>query len=335
MGKQAFYTPPGTALRASAQAKQRTQVPPKKPHRKKPPVSPTRSGRKRAWTTHAFLVGIVLAGAGILASAAEPLKFLNLTGLIIVLGGIAAAVFASYPVKEVKRAYAEAKAARQEPPNSDHKYIEQLFLFTVLLRRNNLHAAEQVIDGIPNTHMKAGLQGLLDRESPAEIQHLLSWRMNQFRAERMSAVKIFQSMAVYAPAFGMVGTLVGLVNMMLVIEQKSFDLVSANLGIALVTTFYGLLLANLVFKPIAIKLERQIEHQLNTMRLISKGIMLIADGKSPALVRDQLLSLCTQPAPPDSPAQITSKEALSAIEQVMQPVRRSHTTPRPILRSAS
>lgn len=331
MAKQAFYTAPVTGRQPSgAPTESGTRALKRKASKKKLPA-------KQGMSRYAFFIGLGLTALGVLISAAEPLKFLNLTGLIIVVGGIAAAVFASYPLKEVRKAWEQARETRQEYPNMDHKHIEQLFLFTVLLRRNNLHGAEQVMETLDQELMKTGMQGLLDREPAAEIGHLMSWRINQFRQERTTAIKIFQSMAVYAPAFGMVGTLVGLVNMMLVIEQKSFDLVSANLGIALVTTFYGLLLANLLFKPFAIKLERQMDAQLATQRLIYKGIQLIAEGKSPALLRDQLLSLCTEPNMSHSTTGVTSAEAQSAIEQVFKPAKpaRSGFGSRPVFRSAS
>ncbi|PID42877.1 MAG: chemotaxis protein MotA [Proteobacteria bacterium] len=237
---------------------------------------------------YGFATGLIIIVLGVFFSAAEPLEFLNVTGLIIVVGGLAAALFASYPISEIKRAFVQAKAVRKELELDDGKEIDQLFMFAVLIRRNNLRAAEYQLESIKNSFVKTGIQCLLDRVPAEEISAILNWRITKLKTEENVAARVFHSLSVYAPAFGMVGTLIGLVNMMLVMEQKSFDLVGANLAIALVTTFYGLLLANLVFKPVATKLERRTERRIIHMTMLLRGILLIAEGKTPAVVRDQL-----------------------------------------------
>ncbi len=237
---------------------------------------------------YGFAIGLLVVVLGVFLSADEPLRFLNITGLIIVMGGVAASVFASYPRNEIKRAFVQAKTYRTEAEFDDRQEIDQLFRFAVLIRRNNLRAAEHQLESVNNSFVKTGIQCLLDRVPADEIAAILNWRITKLKAEESVEARIFHSLAVYAPAFGMVGTLVGLVNMMLVMEQKSFDLVTANLAIALVTTFYGLLLANLVFKPIATKLERRTEKRMIHMTMLLRGILLIAEGKTPAVIRDQL-----------------------------------------------
>lgn len=237
---------------------------------------------------YGFAIGLAVIIVGVAISAAEPLKFLNFTGLIIVAGGVAAAVCASYPMNEIKRAFHQARTINTPQSFDDAKQIEIIFQFAILLGRNNFRAVENALEGVKSSFLKTGILCLLDRNEPEEVKSILSWRIAKLRAEENVGSRIFHSLAVYAPAFGMVGTLVGLVNMMLVMEQKSFELVGANLAIALVTTFYGLLLANLVFKPIATKIERRTEKRIVHMSMLMRGMVLLAEGKSPAVVRDQL-----------------------------------------------
>ena len=108
--------------------------------------------------------------------------------------------------------------------------------------------------------------------------------MRQLHHSEYRSAKLFHSLAVFAPAFGMVGTLLGLVNMMyLISEQPSAD-VASHLAIALVTTFYGLILANVFFKPIAIKLERRADQLVDWMRIMMMGVMMIEKRKSAAFI---------------------------------------------------
>ena len=88
----------------------------------------------------------------------------------------------------------------------------------------------------------------------------------------------------------MIGTLIGLINMLQIIELRNITDITFNMGIALITTFYGLILANLVFTPIAIKLERRTEQRIMIMSMVMEGITLIADNRSPSFVRETLNS---------------------------------------------
>ena len=95
-------------------------------------------------------------------------------------------------------------------------------------------------------------------------------------------------MASYAPAFGMLGTLLGLINLMDLVGAGDMKAIGSQLAIALITTFYGVLAANLIFKPIAVKLERRTEERLIVMNMVLEGISLMCAGRSPSLMRETL-----------------------------------------------
>lgn len=105
--------------------------------------------------------------------------------------------------------------------------------------------------------------------------------------ERAEA-QIYRTMAVFAPAFGMLGTLVGLVNMLQGMGDSNMAKIGADMAFALLTTLYGVALANLFFKPIAIKFERRTERRVQLMNMIREGVLLIAKGRSPAYIREYL-----------------------------------------------
>ena len=101
-------------------------------------------------------------------------------------------------------------------------------------------------------------------------------------------------MATFAPAFGMLGTLVGLINLMAILGDGSMQTIGQQLAIGLMTTFYGILLANLVCKPIAVKLERRTARRVESMNMVLQGIAMMCEKRGPAVVRETSIpSSCT------------------------------------------
>jgi chemotaxis protein MotA len=119
---------------------------------------------------------------------------------------------------------------------------------------------------------------------------MLRWRIARLKAREHAEAQIFRTMATYAPAFGMIGTLVGLVNMLEVMDSGNLDVIGPRMAVALLTTFYGILLANLVFKPVAVKLERRTEERLITMNMVLEGISLITKRRLPSFIEETLNS---------------------------------------------
>jgi chemotaxis protein MotA len=151
-------------------------------------------------------------------------------------------------------------------------------------------AIENVIDSIHNPYLKTSFQLIVDKTPVDDILALLKWRIARLRAKERAESNIFYSLAAYAPAFGMLGTLVGLINMLQIIELKDISSITSNMAVALITTFYGLLLANLIFNPIAVKLERRTEQRIMIMSMVMEGITLIADRRPPSFIRETLNS---------------------------------------------
>jgi len=147
---------------------------------------------------------------------------------------------------------------------------------------------------VQNPFLRTGVQLVIDRTPEDEIVDLLQWRIAHLRSREAAEAQIFRLMASYAPAFGMLGTLLGLINLMDLVGAGDMKAIGQQLAIALVTTFYGVLLANLVFKPIAVKLERRTEQRLVLMNMVLEGISLMCAGRSPALMRETLKAFVAQ-----------------------------------------
>ena len=114
--------------------------------------------------------------------------------------------------------------------------------------------------------------------------------MARLRARENAEAQLFRAMSSYAPAFGMIGTLVGLINLMFMLGSGDMEQIGRSLAVALMTTFYGVLLANLVLKPVAVKLERRTEQRVALMNLVMQGISMMCNRRSPAYMRETLKS---------------------------------------------
>jgi chemotaxis protein MotA len=240
------------------------------------------------------LIGFIFIGLAVFVSARDPTLFINFTGMLIVVGGSFAALFASYPFKEIKSAMLLTRSLIRDPLLDEAKEVAEIVQFAILWQRHDFRAMEQRLTQVQNRFLHTGIQLLLSKIPPADVIATLGWRIKRLKVREQAEARVFHSLATYAPAFGMVGTLIGLVNMMLVMETATTSDMGFNWAIALVTTFYGVLLANLLFKPIATKLERRTEKRLLLMTMVLEGINLMGMGRSPAFIRESLSSFITQ-----------------------------------------
>lgn len=236
------------------------------------------------------ITGILFLALAIGFSANDPLAFINIPGLFIVVGGTLTAILVSFPYREALAAIKQARIVTQPLELNMRKDASRLVMFSRLWFRNQFHAIDEEIGKLDDPFMQRGLQMIRDKQGLDDVMAALNWKISQMRASENSVINVFRSMATFAPAFGMVGSLIGLVNMLQNMEQGIVASVTADMAIALVTTFYGLLLANLVFKPIVTKLEQR--RRLKTVRLsmIAEGIAMIYQNKTPSLVQDNLLN---------------------------------------------
>jgi chemotaxis protein MotA len=235
-----------------------------------------------------FIAVILLVGAD------DPQKFVDFPSIAIVVGGTLAATFLSYPMREVRRIFPMvAQIFRQERLETQHS-IEEVVAMSRLWMRGDLQAVERALPQVSNPFLRTGVQLIIDRTPEDEIIDLLQWRISHLRSREMAEAAIFRGMANYAPAFGMVGTLLGLINLMDLVGAGDLSIIGSQLAVALMTTLYGVLLANLVFKPIAVKLERRTEQRLVIMNMVLEGISMMCAGRSPSLMRETMKAFVAQ-----------------------------------------
>ena len=244
------------------------------------------------------LIGM-LASLGLLAvllvfCAQQPSLFIDLPSLGIVVVGTFAATFISYPLSEVLRIFSLIKTVIRNEREYTQEDIDELVSLSRLWIDGDLRAVEQELESVKNPFLRSGVQLVIDKTPLDDILDLLQWRIARLRAKEQAEAQLFRVMASYAPAFGMLGTLVGLVNLMFVLGDGDMVTIGRQMAVGLMTTLYGVLLANLVCKPVAVKLERRTEQRVVLMNMVMQGVSMMCNKRSPGLMRETLKSFVAQ-----------------------------------------
>lgn len=244
------------------------------------------------------LIGIV-ASIALLAivlffSAEDTLLFIDLPGLGIVLVGTAAATFIAYPLREVVRVFGLIGSIVRNEKMYIDKDLEDLVEISRTWMQGDIRAVEQTLERVSNPFLRNGVQLVIDNVPEQDILDLLQWRIARMKAREHAEAQLFRVMAGFAPAFGMLGTLVGLVNLLFLLGDGDMTAIGRQMALALMTTFYGVLLANLLFKPVAVKLERRTEQRLVLLNTVLQGISMMSQKRSPTMLRETLNSFVAE-----------------------------------------
>jgi len=212
--------------------------------------------------------------------------FFSISSVFIVFGGTIGATLVSFPLAEVLAVANVAKNAFFAKDNSSYDTIEQLVDIAEKARREGILAIERELDDVQDSFMKLGIQYAVDGTEPETIRSILESELSGMEERHKLGKKIFDAMGSYAPAFGMIGTLVGLIQMLAALDDPSS--IGAGMATALVTTLYGSMAANILFIPIGAKLEFRSREEGRRKELIIEGILAIQSGDNPRIVQEKL-----------------------------------------------
>ena len=212
--------------------------------------------------------------------------FFDAGSLVLVLGGTAAALIVTCSFDELKQSLGGVKGfvTCQEPENA-----ETVALFADLSRvsrREGLLALDRRLGEIEDPYIRFGMEMAVDGVEERDIDDLMNKRIADEMGGWQLLAKFFTTAGTAAPAFGMVGTLIGLIQMLQNLTDPSQ--IGSGMAVALITTFYGALLANLVFLPIATKVRSQMAAVLKARQLVQAGTLAIVQGESPSMLEKRL-----------------------------------------------
>ncbi|MDG1499223.1 MAG: MotA/TolQ/ExbB proton channel family protein [Planctomycetota bacterium] len=214
--------------------------------------------------------------------------FIDVPSLGIVFGGTLGSMLMNFPARQcasVAKVTMHTLVFKMSTPTDE---IERIVEYANLARREGLLALEDKLQGVDDPFFAKGIQLVIDGfpvETVRDIMELeADWQFQRHSAGR----KVLESAAATAPAFGMVGTLIGLVKMLANLSNP--DDIGAGMSVALLTTLYGAMLANMVLIPLAGKLEVRAKEEVLLRDLMVEGIVAIQSGEKPQLIKEKLKS---------------------------------------------
>ena len=257
-------------------------------------VSPTVAARpkqaRKGGIDIATVGGIVLAmGAivgGLLLEKGSILDIAQYTAAIIVLGGTAGAVMVSTPMKVLKGAIARLGSVFSEKAIDPEDVIQELIDYAGKARKNGLVSLEQVVGRISDPFLKKGLALAVDGTDLQELRRIMELEMALAEHHAESEVKVFESAGGYAPTIGIIGAVMGLIQVMK--NLVNIDEVGHGIAVAFVATVYGVALANIFLLPAATKIKSRVQHEGHMREMMLEGTIGIAEGLNPRLLESKL-----------------------------------------------
>lgn len=218
----------------------------------------------------------------------------NVAGLILVVGGTLTATLVSRPLHDVLRVFRSLRTLMHDRDLNVDRQLAQLLEVAQWRRAGNIAAAERAIERMGDPLLRTGVQLVVDREPIDDVVKVMQWRVDGERARGQRDAQILRTMAAFAPAFGMLGTLFSLIHLLDGLGHADLATLGVTMSFALTTTLYGLILANMVFKPLAIKMERRVHHRILLMNMIVEGVILLHQRRHPEVIREALASYMLQ-----------------------------------------
>ncbi len=246
-----------------------------------------------------FVSGIGVIVGGILIGSSI-LLFWNLPSIIIVIGGTVAAVFIGYPLADVLGVIKTSVKVFMFKIEKPDDLIKILVEISNKARKGGLLSIEGDIKNTDDPYLQSALQMTVDGVKTSDIAAIMQKKMELVEKEHKRGYSVLASMGAYAPAFGMVGTLIGLVQMLAALDDPST--IGPKMAVAMITTFYGAVLANLFFIPMSDKLKLRSQEEITNMTLLYEGVVSIREGEHPRLMEDKLNVYLTGSGEEDSDA---------------------------------
>lgn len=232
-----------------------------------------------------FILGFVFLLWGISLTGTIG-TFIHLPSLVLVLGGAVSATIISLPLKKFINSFKILKNIIASKDTKPYNVIQDIVDLANIARKEGLLALEDASEKVNDSFLRKGSMLIVDGTDPELVRSILETELSFLEERHRDGQGIFETLGSFAPAFGMIGTLIGLINMLKDLEDPAR--VGPNMSVALITTFYGSLFANLIFLPIANKLKIRSKEEILVKELIVEGLLSIQAGENPRIIEEKL-----------------------------------------------
>ncbi|MFE8697044.1 flagellar motor protein MotP [Cytobacillus sp. FJAT-53684] len=235
-----------------------------------------------------LIVGLAMIIFGIVTNDGISgfLAFIDPASMLIVLGGVIAGLLMSFPLKDMRRMFTVIRHGFSHNEQNLSRLIKTFVHLSDRARREGLLSLEVVVEEVEDPFIRKGVLLAVDGIEPDVINDIMNAEIAAMEERHRKGRSILEKAGEYAPAWGMIGTLIGLVLMLKSLNDPST--LGPNMALALLTTLYGTLLANLFFLPLASKLALKTEQEVFLKQIIIEGVIGVQSGQNPKLLEEKL-----------------------------------------------
>ena len=233
-----------------------------------------------------FLLAFGLIIGSMLMGSAPMSAFIDIPSMMVVIGGAIAAAMMCFPLKAMIGTPNVMLKVFLSKADDIPALIEQIVSLAETARRDGLLALEGRMEEVTNPFIKLGIQMAVDGTRPEVIEDILRTDIDAVAGRHRDGKAVMDQLGRFAPAYGMTGTLMGLIMMLSDMSDPSG--IGKGMAVALITTLYGAIISNAVFMPFAEKLGHNNKAELNSLEIIVRGVMAIQSGENPRVIEQKL-----------------------------------------------
>ena len=301
----------------------------------------TNKGTTDLGTLIGLLAGLGIILIGIIQSGGKLYWFFNLNSLLIVLGGTFAATMVNLPLRAVGNIFNVLQNVFRGEDYDYIEIIEEIVQKAQKARKDGLLSLEADLPMMRDGFFKNGIELAINERESSRLRTFLNLEMNNISSRHVAGQEMFLYMASYAPAFGMLGTVLGLIIMMnnfssggggmeitasYDVAERFADLLS-GMGLALITTFYGVFMANMIFLPIGGKLKRRSENEMMLKSIVVEGIISIHAREHPILIKEKLMTFAPSQFRYNTEIEISEEKPLSSLSAIKEKMEEQREEP--------
>lgn len=247
-----------------------------------------------------FIAGLFLIYFGITTSFTDlsAIKgFIDYPSMAITFGGTICSTLIAFPVSFFKKIPAQLKITLQKNKYDPQKYIAIIVDLAKEARRRGLLSLEEKANQLEDPFLKSSILLIVDAISPEKVKEMLDSELNNLEDRHAAGWGFYEKSSTFAPAFGMIGTLIGLINMLANLDMssdKGTTALAQGMSTALVTTFYGSMMANMLLVPIGNKLHMRHNEEMLCKEIVVQGVIAIQAGENPKHIEERLNAFLSQ-----------------------------------------
>lgn len=233
-------------------------------------------------------MGFLMLVYGIISNHADVMTYLNFPSAIITFGGALFATMLSYSMQDFLNGLKSVKLVFKTSAMNTSEMIKSIIDLSNVARKEGLLSLEEAAADLDEPFLKKGILLIVDGTDPDLVRGIMETELVSIESRHRTVIGFWEALASMGPAWGMIGTLVGLVNMLNNMSDPSR--IGGDMAVALITTLYGSVLANWLCTPVAGKLKAQNAQEMQLKEIMVEGLLSIQAGENPRVIEEKLKS---------------------------------------------